>query len=394
MKDPIQIKALWDRAIAFFEQSQYRESLDCLRTLEASRPDNPQLLSNLGVVYRDSGDLGRAEQYFRRICAQRPDDSAAHFNLAVTLLRAGRLREGFHEYEWRWQVAQFAPQRRQFSQPLWRTDPISAGSSISARKSTGRRILIYGEQGAGDAIQFVRYAPLVRSTGGDVILEVLPHLERLMSWMDGGYPVVNALSAGVEFDVQCPLMSLPLQFGTELDSIPPPARFSIPAALKAKWAARLQTERTGRLGVGVVWAANPNSHNSASRSIPARYLAPLTRRSGVQCNSLQVGPAAADIPEGMVDLSQELIDFGETAAAISALDLVITIDTAVAHLAGSLDKPVWLLLPYTPDWRWMLGREDTPWYPTMRLFRQKRPGEWADVVERVTSELFGGDRAK
>jgi hypothetical protein len=294
------------------------------------------------VVYRDSGDLAHAEQYFRRVCAARPDDAAAHFNLAVTLLRAGRLREGFQEYEWRWQVAQFAEQRRQFSQPLWRGEPISSRSSTH-----GRRILIYGEQGAGDAIQFVRYAPRVRNAGGDVILEVLPHLERLMSWLDGGYPVVNALSAGVEFDVQCPLMSLPQRFGTELDSIPPPARFS------------------------------------------AHYFLPLTRQSGVQCWSLQVGPAAAETPGGMMNLSGELIDFAETAAVISELDLVITVDTAVAHLAGSLGKPVWLLLPYTPDWRWMLGREDTPWYPTVRLFRQERPGEWGDVVERVTRELGG-----
>jgi hypothetical protein len=376
-----EVKALWDRAIALYGQGQYGESIDCLRTLEASLPDNRQLLSNLGVVYRDSGDLAHAEQYFRRVCAARPDDAAAHFNLAVTLLRAGRLREGFQEYEWRWQVAQFAEQRRQFSQPLWRGEPISSRSSTH-----GRRILIYGEQGAGDAIQFVRYAPRVRNAGGDVILEVLPHLERLMSWLDGGYPVVNALSAGVEFDVQCPLMSLPQRFGTELDSIPPPARFSIPAALKVKWAARLRTER---MGVGVVWATNPSYLNNAARSVPAHYFLPLTRQSGVQCWSLQVGPAAAETPGGMMNLSGELIDFAETAAVISELDLVITVDTAVAHLAGSLGKPVWLLLPYTPDWRWMLGREDTPWYPTVRLFRQERPGEWGDVVERVTRELGG-----
>jgi hypothetical protein len=374
-----EIKALWDRAIALFGQGQYGDSLDCLRTLEASLPDNPQLLSNLGLVYRDSGDLARAEQYFRRVCAARPDDPAAHFNLAVTLLRAGRLREGFQEYEWRWQVAQFAPQRREFSQALWRGELLSSGSSIE-----GRRILIYGEQGAGDAIQFVRYAPLVRNAGGEVILEVLPHLERLMSWLDGGYPVVNALTAGVEFDVQCPMMSLPQRFGTELDSIPPPAHFSIPAGPRAKWAARLRTEHKG---VGVVWATNPSYLNNAARSVPPGEFLPLTRLASVQCWSLQVGPAAAETPGGMVNLSEELVDFAETAAAISELDLVITVDTAVAHLAGSLDKPVWLLLPYTADWRWLLGREDTPWYPGMRLFRQTRPGEWGDVVARVTKDL-------
>ena len=373
MRTPTEIEALWDRAIALHGQGQYRDALDCLRTLEAALPNNPQLVSNLGVAYRDSGDLARAEQYFRRLCAAQPDDPAAHFNLAVTLLRAGQLREGFQEYEWRWQVAQFAPQRREFSQPLWRGEPLD-----------GRRILIYSEQGAGDGIQFARYAPLVRNAGGTVILEVLPHLERLMSWLEGGYPIVNALTTGVEFDVQCPLMSLPQRFATALDSVPPPARFSIPAPLGDKWAARLHT---GRMKVGVVWTSNPSYPSNSARAVPAREFLRLTCLPEVQCWSLQVGPVAADTPEGMADLSRELIDFAETAAVISALDLVITIDTAVAHLAGSLGKPVWLLLPYAADWRWMLDREDTPWYPTMRLFRQRRPGEWSDVLDRVVRDL-------
>jgi hypothetical protein len=290
----------------------------------------------------------------------------ARLNLAVTLLRAGRLREGFEEYEWRWQVAQFAAQRREFSQPLWRGEPLD-----------GRRILIYGEQGAGDTIQFARYAPLVRNAGGKPILEVLPHLERLMSWMEGGYPVCNALTSGVEFDLQCPLMSLPQRFGTELDSIPSPARFTVPA------------HGGLRSGVGLVWAANPTYSNNAARSIPAEYFAAFTRLTGVQCWGLQVGPAAADTPAGLTNLAEELIDFGETAAVISQLDLVITVDTAVAHLAGSLGKPVWLLLTYAADWRWMIGRDDTPWYPSMKLLRQKRPGDWGEVVERAVRELQG-----
>lgn len=370
-----EIQALWSRAIELFGQCDYGKSLACLRTLEVSLPDNPQLLSNLGLVYRDSGDLARSEHYFRRVLATRPDDAAAHFHLAVTLLRTGRLREGFAEYEWRWQVAQFAPQRREFAQPLWRGEALA-----------GRRILIWGEQGAGDGIQFARYAPLVRAAGGDVILEVLPHLERLMSWMEGGYPVVNALSSGVEFDVQCPLMSLPHRFATELGSIPPTARFAIPDGLRAGWAARM---RTARIGVGLVWGVNPSYPNNGPRSIPASEFLPLTHLSGVQCWGLQVGPAAGETPEGVLNLAEELIDFAETAAVISVLDLVITVDTAVAHLAGSLGKPVWLLLPYASDWRWMLDREDSPWYPTMRLFRQSRPGAWGELVKRVVRALDG-----
>jgi hypothetical protein len=373
MNPSAELKSLWDRAVALFGECRYAESLACWHKLKAHLPDNPQLLSNLGLVYRDSGDLPRAEQYFRQLCDARPGDAAAHFNLAITLLRAGRLREGFAEYEWRWQVAQFAPQVRRFAQPLWRGEPLA-----------GCRILIYGEQGAGDGIQFARYAPLVRKAGGEVILEVLPQLERLMSWMEGGYPVVNALSTGVEFDLQCPMMSLPHRFATELNSIPPPARFSIPAELKAKWAARL---RTGRMGVGVVWTANPQHLNNGMRSVPPESFLPLTNRPGVQCWSLQVGSGAAHTPAGMVSLSEDLVDFGETAAVIGELDLVITVDTAVAHVAGSLGKAVWLLLPYANDWRWLMDREDTPWYPTMRLFRQNRPGDWRDVMERIMDEL-------
>jgi len=362
-----------DLAIRLHGQSRYGDALDCLHIVEARMPNHPALLANLGVVYRDSGDLVRAEQYLRRACAARPNDPAAHFNLALTLLRAGRLQEGFRQYEWRWRVKQFREQWREFSQPLWRGEPL-----------TGRRILLHGEQGAGDTIQFVRYAPMVRGAGAEVIIEALPHLERFLGWMDGAYRIVNALSTGVEFDVQCPLMSLPQRFGTELDSIPAPACFSIPAALRAKWAERVQT---GRMNAGVVWAGNPRRYGDGDRSLPAHYLLPLTRASGVQCWSLQVGPAAADTPDGMVNLAQELTDFGETAGAISALDLVITVDTAVAHLAGSLSKPVWLLLPYTSDWRWMLGCEGTPWYPSVKIFRQKSPGEWGEVMERVASAL-------
>jgi hypothetical protein len=288
-------------------------------------------------------------------------------------LRAGRPREGFAEYEWRWQLAQFAPQRREFPQPLWRGEPLA-----------GRRILLWGEQGAGDGIQFARYAPLVRAAGGEPILDVLPHLERLMSWMEGGYRVVNALTTGVDFDVHCPLMSLPARFGTELDSIPPPANFQVPAAARQQWAERFGAESRN---VGLVWAANPSYGNNTSRSVPAQLFSAFMQSPGVQCWGLQVGPAAADAPKGLVNLQADLRDFAETAAAISASDLVITVDTAVAHLAGSLGKPVWVLLTYESDWRWLLDRADSPWYPAMLLFRQTRPGEWSDVVDRVAREL-------
>lgn len=369
------IAGLSARAIALHGEGRYAEALACLHTLETQLKDNPALWSNLGIVYRDSGDLPRAEQYLRRVCAARPADPAAHFNLALTLLRSGQLREGFREYEWRWQLPQFAEQRRNFTQPLWRGEPLE-----------GRRLLIYSEQGAGDAMQFVRYAPLLRAAGAHVIVEMLPHVERLATWMDGGFDIVNALTPGVEFDLQCPLISLPQRFATGLENIPPPARFSIPAAERARWLERIATPAAA---VGVVWAGNPRHANDGERSLPPQHLARLANLPGVKCWSLQVGAAAVDLPGGIANLWEELTDFAETAAAICAMDLVITVDTAVAHLAGSLGKPVWLLLAYASDWRWLLAREDSPWYPTMRIFRQQRPGDWEGVLDRVVRARSG-----
>jgi len=363
----------WDDSLNFYGEGKLDEALDRMLALESRKPKNPYLLANIGVVYRDSGDLVRAEQYLRRAFSLAPGDSKIRFNLALTLLRGGRLREGFREYECRWRIPEFQKLHREFAQPLWTGEPLN-----------GRRILLYGEQGAGDAIQFVRYAPLVRAAGGEVIVEVLPSLERLMRWMGGKHRVVSALTEGVRFDLHCPLMSLPHRFGTEIDSIPAPARFSIPAPLLAKWAARLRTDRKS---VGVVWAGNKDHPNDRDRSIPADCFLPLTRLPGIQCWGLQVGPRTADTPDSAIDLAPELTDFGETAAVISALDLVITVDTAVAHLAGSLGKPVWLLAAHACDWRWMMDREDSPWYPSLRIFRRKYRGEWSDVIERVASEL-------
>lgn len=366
------IDAIQELAVALHAQGRYSAALACFRTLEETQPDDPAVLASIGTVLRDSGDLTAAESYFRRVIAAQPENAAAHFNLALTLLRAGRLAEGFADYEWRWRLEEFAPQRRQFDQPLWQGEPLH-----------GRRILLYGEQGAGDAIQFVRYAPLVRAAGGSVILEALPHVQRLLSWMDGSYPVINALDRDTPLDLQCPLLSLPARFATTLETIPPPPRILVPDDERRRWSARIAPHPETK-NVGIVWCGNARQANNAARSVPSAALAPLLNLPGIRWWSLQVGAPPVD---GAIDLAPELDDFADTAAAITALDLVLTVDTGVAHLAGTLGKPTWLLLSCSADWRWLMDRDDSPWYPSMRLFRQPTPGDWPAVIERVARLL-------
>ena len=371
------VQELWNRGAAMYNLGRYREAVRWMRELEPLRPRDVHLLANLGIMLRDAGELAASEEYFRRACAIEPDNAAVHYNLALTLLRAGQYREGFREHEWRWRSSAFQAQCRQFARPAWDGRPLA-----------GQRILLYGEQGAGDNLQFMRYAPLVRAAGGQVVLEVLPPLERLTRWMEGGYETVTALTPGAEYEWQCPLMSLPHLFGTEIGALPPPARFEIPREVRERWAARIPP---GGLRVGMVWAGNPKHMNDRWRSVPLAYLLRLLEAREARLFSLQMGGAAEELAAGIarqvVDLRPEIGDYGDTAAAIAALDLVITVDTSVAHLAGSLGKPVWNLVAYASDWRWQMEREDTPWYPSMRIFRQKRPGDWGGVMDRVVSEL-------
>jgi hypothetical protein len=373
-KSPIQ--TVWDHSAKLYQLGFFEDAAHWMRRLESLRPRDLHLLANLGIMLRDAGDLAASEEYLRRAIALQPGNAVVHYNLALTLLRAGKFQAGFEEYEWRWQIDAFQAQCRQFAQPTWDGRPLE-----------GQRILLYGEQGAGDGIQFMRYAPLVRAAGGQVILEVLPPLERLTTWMEGGYETVTALTPGVTYDWQCPLMSLPHRFATTLDSIPPPARYAIPPEVQARWMARIQP---GGLRVGVAWAGNPKHMNDRWRSAPLPLFLHLLEVPGVRLFSLQMGRATEEltgVAQPVMNLRGEIADYGDTAAAIAALDLVITVDTSVAHLAGSLGTPVWNLVAYASDWRWQLAREDTPWYPSMRIFRQERSSDWRGVLDRVLAEL-------
>jgi hypothetical protein len=301
----------------------------------------------------------------------------------MLLLLLGRLREGFAEYEWRWRMPGFATPSRTFPQPMW--DGTDLGQ---------RTLFVHAEQGLGSAIQFVRYVGLLARRGSRVIIECRRPLHRLfetsLARPDGRVAVVRRGDTLPRFDCHAPLMSLPHLLGTTMQSIPAQIPYlRAPPADVTTWRERLAG--SPRPWIGLVWAGNPKHENDHNRSMPAPYLAPLVTSARASFYSLQV-PAAVEelaaLPPGKVsDLAPALGNFADTAAVIESLDLVVSVDTAVAHLAGALGKSVWLLLPYVPEWRWLLDREDSPWYSTMRLFRQHRAGDWTGVVERVKVAL-------
>jgi hypothetical protein len=275
--------------------------------------------------------------------------------MALALLLAGNFRDGWREYEWRWETY-LASSKRNFSQPLW------DGYDIK-----GRTILLYDEAGFGDTIQFIRYAPLVAQYG---IQQIVGRGEELP-----------------KFDVHCPLSSLPLIFDTRLESIPTKIPYIyVEPKLIQKWRNKVQHDEF-KTKIGLVWAGRSIS------SCSLETFSTIAQIDNITFYSLQKGEAkkqAKNPPKGMsfIDLTEDINDFSDTAALIENLDLIITVDTAVAHLAGALGKSVWTLLPFVPDWRWMLNRDDSPWYPTMRLFRQPSLGDWESVIDKIKDELL------
>ena len=310
----------------------------------------------------------------------RPDYAEAHCNRAICHLLIGDFDRGSKDNEWRWETQHLRKEKRNFAQPLW----------LGSNDVAGKTILLHGEQGFGDVIQFCRYVPLVAERAARVILEVPGSLHELMGTLSGSAQIVSRGEPLPQFDLHCPLLSLPLAFGTRLESIPPaiPYLGATPSAVRS-WNARLGPRK--HFSVGLVWCGRPEHKNDHNRSLKLSTLLPL-----LDCDasfiSLQreVRPCDTAVLKDRTDLlhfGDELNNFSDTAALILNLDLVISVDTSVAHLAGALGKPVWILLPYVPDLRWLLDREDSPWYPTARLFRQNRTRTWDDVIIRVRDAL-------
>jgi Flp pilus assembly protein TadD len=360
-------------------QGQLPEAVCCYREALRLRPDYAEAWHNAGKAFEVGRCLKQALECYEEALRLRPDFPEAHISRAMTWLLAGNFQQGWTEYEWRWRGWELP--RREFTKPQW------DGSSLD-----GKPVLLYAEQGLGDTLQFLRYAPLARQRGVKVIVECQPRLAGLVETVEGIDRVVAAGSRLPSFRARLPLLSLPRIFGATLDNLPAPVSFRVDRRRVEAWRKRLSTHEGWK--VGIAWAGNPVHRNNPyrDRSVGLAHFAPLARHTRLAPFSLQRGPEAAQLsspPSGLkVDkLEDESTEVLDTAAAILNLDLVITVDSMVAHLAASLGKPVWVLLPFAAEWRWLLDREDSPWYPTVRLFRQPRPGDWSAVLERVTEVL-------
>jgi tetratricopeptide (TPR) repeat protein len=380
--DPRHAGAHNNRGATLHELGRHEEAIASFNAAIALQPANATLYYHRGRSLRHLQRIDEALASYRRAVALDPNYAAAHWAAGLLALMRGEYAAGWPDYEWRFRHQELALPARDFAQPRWRGDtPLD-----------GRTILLHAEQGLGDTIQFARYAALVAARGAHVVLEVQPALHALLDGMPGVAAVVSRGDPLPNFDLHCPLPSLPLAFATTLATIPAPAPYLWPPAARiAAWKDRLSP---GALRVGLAWSGNPSHKNDRNRSMPFAALASLVAMPAVIFISLQKDRREADVLAlrdcpNVIDVSADLRDFADTAAVISLLDLVITVDTSVAHLAGALGKPVWILLPVAADWRWLLDREDSPWYPTARLLRQTEAGNWDVVVADVRRRLAG-----
>ena len=407
--------ALLSRGVARAGVGRHAEALEDFNAAIASSPGNPTALYNRGNTLLQLGEPAQALADFDRVLGAVPqhrlawnnrgralemlnrhDEAAAsygkaialdkdyadaHFNLALTLLAVGQLAQGFAEYEWRWKRTGVTDRRRDYRRPLW------LGDFPLGRKT----ILLHAEQGLGDSIQFARYASMLANAGARVILEVQPELKTLL----GGLPGIASCHARGEplpaYDFQCPLGSLPLALKTTAATVPAPIPYvAADAARVEAWRAVIEAMPGKR--VALAWAGHVHHINDANRSVALAALEPLLTQDGVSFVSIQHELRANDADilarHGHVThLGGQFADMADTAAVMALVDLVIAVDTSVAHLAAAMGRPTWVVLPFTPDWRWTLSGERSPWYPQARLFRQPAMGDWASVVANLRGAL-------
>jgi tetratricopeptide (TPR) repeat protein len=371
-----------DRGNALTQLNRFDEALTSYDRALVLRSNFIEARYNRGVTLTELKRFDEALASHDRVLAERPDHADAHFSEALCRLKIGDFDRGWEKYEWRWETEVQRPAKRSFTQPLW----------LGQEEIAGKTILLHAEQGLGDTIQFCRYVPLVAARGVRVVLEVQKSLQELMSSLDGVAHIMSRGDPLPDFDLQCPLLSLPLAFRTQLETIPSAVPYlrASPQALN-NWERRLGPRDRPR--IGLVWSGNPNPINPGDhiRSIGFNSFLSLLDINATFV-SLQKDVRAADAMvlkdrSDLLHFGDELSTFSDTAALISNLDLVISVDTSVAHLAGALGKPVWVLLSFLGDWRWLLDREDSPWYPTARLFRQDATRAWDNVIARVHAAL-------
>jgi Tfp pilus assembly protein PilF len=368
--NPHHVEALNNLAVTLTAQERPEAALPLLQQALQLHPGYVDAYANLGAALRNLARIAEAEAAFRDGLRRSPDTAPLQYNLASLLLLTGRFAEGWPLYEARLRVPGAPPPR--FTAPQWQGEKLG-----------DRTLLVHAEQGAGDTILACRYLPLL-AANARVVFEVPAALRRAVKSCAGTAELVARGEKLPEFDLHCPLMSLPLACGTAPDSIPGESPYlAAEPDLVAAWRQRLAA--LPGLRVGLVWAGNPDYADDRRRSIPSALLAPLAATQGISFVSLQKPAMAAPLP--LADWTEELGDFAETAGLIQALDLVIGVDTAVIHLAGALGRPTWLLNRYDPHFLWLLDREDSPWYPTLRQFRQPAPGDWPSAIAALKAGL-------
>lgn len=377
--DPAHVDALGNRGNAMLKLNKPEQAIASYDAAIRISGATARLLTNRAHALKRLDRLEEALADLRQALSIDRGFAEAAFELGMVQLALGDFENGWRSYERRWETGAFAEHRRKFSSPLWTGQPLN-----------GRTILLHAEQGFGDTIQFVRYVPLVRALGAKVVLEVQPELARLMAHVAGVDRVMARGDKLAAFDFHCPLMSLPLAFKTTAATVPASIPYiDLDAADVAKWAGRLPA---GKPRVGFCWAGKASHRNDINRSIPLARFARMLDMSDVNFVNLRIGLSEdeRDLLGGLgnvFDCSAELTDFVDTAGLIKQLDLVVSVDTSVAHLAGALGAPTIVLLPFAADFRWLRAGDASAWYPGMRLFRQPRPKDWDSVIDAVREHL-------
>ncbi|MDT8992897.1 tetratricopeptide repeat protein [Curvibacter sp. APW13] len=368
-----------NRGVVLKRLGRFAEAVVSYTRALTLKPDFVDAMVNFATLQKDRMDLESAIALNERALALQPDNSGAHLNLAICHLVTGNWDLGWPHYEWRWKTEQLLDGARNFAQAQW-----DGTASLQ-----GQTILLHAEQGLGDTLQFCRLATLVAQRGARVVLEVQAPLKGLLAGLDGVAQVVARGEPLPPFDCHCPLLSLPLALGLTLDDLPVARAYVQPDASRvAAWPARLGAVAPK---VGLVWSGRPEHKNDHNRSLPlATLVQALPAGPQYHCLQKEFRPLDAQLLQTLPQITRwdsALHDFRDTAALVAHMDWVVSVDTSVAHLAAAMGKPVWLLLPYSPDWRWIVGRDDSPWYPEMRLYRQPELGDWDSVLERLRHDI-------